>query len=168
MLTAEDLSFKSTLPMFTPFPLQFWTGYQVKDSRITALDGSDTAYISQAAEGLASAQDQTCVFGHTRFGHGLPNFNSTDCSAQLPFICKISPCSVCDTCIESWFDQVVLYVSIHLALMHSAILLIGTHCSRSCYKWSLVLKTTNVRVVCNMMHNPTVICSPASGFTPST
>ncbi|KAF5829495.1 hypothetical protein DUNSADRAFT_15990 [Dunaliella salina] len=84
--------------------LKFWVGYKEMGGSLVAVDGGLTSYIENR---LGTSGSGTCVHGDKEFGELAPLPNSLEtfayglCDQKLPYACEESPCSICDTCVES-------------------------------------------------------------------
>lgn len=91
--------------MFACLFLQFWTGHHSINNTLVAIDGSSTEYIEGEGRVPASIESGLCVYGAAQ-GDELSAFNAADCKQKRPAMCKMSSCSACDTCVETWYTSV--------------------------------------------------------------
>ncbi|KAF5837107.1 hypothetical protein DUNSADRAFT_4830 [Dunaliella salina] len=81
--------------------LKFWVGYKNMGEGLESVDGSDISYVAARLEG-----SDTCVYANRTAGdlQTLPTdsnmFTTTSCTEMYPYMCELSPCSICDTCVE--------------------------------------------------------------------
>ncbi|KAF5831944.1 hypothetical protein DUNSADRAFT_12359 [Dunaliella salina] len=81
--------------------LKFWVGYKNMGISLMSVGGGDIGYVAARLEG-----SNTCVHANRTAGdlQTLPTDNSafttTSCMAMYPYMCEMSPCSICNTCIE--------------------------------------------------------------------
>ncbi|KAF5828053.1 hypothetical protein DUNSADRAFT_18294, partial [Dunaliella salina] len=88
--------------------LQFWAGYRGINGNYVSFDGSQESveYVRDVGNLPESFDSPVCVIGESvEQGDQLSYFTIAGCEERHPGLCKVSPCSECDTCVERWYKE---------------------------------------------------------------
>ena len=86
--------------------LQFWSGYRSVNGTLTAIDGSDTTFVTGTVDAPTSLPEGQCLFVEAQATTGTFTTNTGDCQTQRSAMCEVSRCSQCDICVQSWYSNV--------------------------------------------------------------